>query len=446
MSQGEDRVRVLHVPYTYFPDASGGAEVYVQALATQLGGLGWRSAIAAPAASAARYESEGLAVHRFAIDPVPRLDYAYGAPDPVAEQGFGEIVGRLKPQIVHLHARTAAVSDALAEAAKAAGAKLVFTFHTPAVSCARGSLMHLGRKPCDGRLDVQRCTDCLLEKHGAPRTARVMLAALPGGVGDALAGWDPSGRAATALRMKGLIGASHRRFDRLMGLADRVVAPCDWVLQVLRGNGVPDPKLVLCRQGVAEPGAPRSGRTETLGDGGRVRIGWFGRLDPDKGADLLVSALALVPEARISLDLYGVRQPGSDAYADRLAAAIALDDRVRLHPALAPAVARKAMQDCDVVAAPSRALETGPLVVLEAFAAGTPVIGTRLGGIAELVTDGTDGILLPVDDARAWARALANLAASPEDLRRLRAGVRPPRTMADVAREMACLYEGLDDA
>jgi hypothetical protein len=62
------------------------------------------------------------------------------------------------------------------------------------------------------------------------------------------------------------------------------------------------------------------------------------------------------------------------------------------------------------------------------------------------VRDGAEGLLLPVDDPAAWARALADLARSPEALDRLRAGVRPPRTMDDVARDMATLYEGLDDA
>ena len=54
----------------------------------------------------------------------------------------------------------------------------------------------------------------------------------------------------------------------------------------------------------------------------------------------------------------------------------------------------------DVLAVPSQWLETGPLVVLEAFAAGTPVIGSDLGGIRELVSDGRDGLLVPHDDVR----------------------------------------------
>lgn len=105
------------------------------------------------------------------------------------------------------------------------------------------------------------------------------------------------------------------------------------------------------------------------------------------------------------------------------------------------------MQSYDLVAIPSRCLETGPLVVLEAFAAGTPVLGARLGGIAELVTHNVDGILIPPDDPSAWAVVIGSLAAAPEQIEGLRWGIRPPRTMKDAAAEMAALYrELLNDA
>ena len=97
---------VLHVPYTYFPDPSGGTEVFVRMLAQRLAARGYPSAIAAPALRAAEYEDAGLRVHRFAIDPAPVLAHAYGAPDEVAAAGFASIVARLRPRIVHLHART----------------------------------------------------------------------------------------------------------------------------------------------------------------------------------------------------------------------------------------------------------------------------------------------------------------------------------------------------
>jgi glycosyltransferase involved in cell wall biosynthesis len=140
------------------------------------------------------------------------------------------------------------------------------------------------------------------------------------------------------------------------------------------------------------------------------------------------------------LKIYSVRQPGSEEYARELECRAAGDARISFQPALSPNDIGKAMQRCDLVAVPSRCLETGPLVVLEAFAAGTPILGTRLGGIAEIVTDRLDGILLPPDVAPAWATAIAGLAERPSELAKLRAGIRPPRTIDDVASEMIALY------
>jgi glycosyltransferase involved in cell wall biosynthesis len=63
----------------------------------------------------------------------------------------------------------------------------------------------------------------------------------------------------------------------------------------------------------------------------------------------------------------------------------------------------------DLLAVPSVCFETGPLVVLEGFAAGLPVVGSDIGGIAERVRHGESGWLVPVGNVDAWARALTLL-------------------------------------
>ena len=74
-------MQVLHVPYTYFPDASGGTEVYVRGLAQQLCARGFSSAVAAPGTATVTYEDGGLSVYRFLTDLRPRIELAYGVPD-----------------------------------------------------------------------------------------------------------------------------------------------------------------------------------------------------------------------------------------------------------------------------------------------------------------------------------------------------------------------------
>ena len=96
----------------------------------------------------------------------------------------------------------------------------------------------------------------------------------------------------------------------------------------------------------------------------------------------------------------------------------------------------------DALVVPSLWLETGPLVVLEAQAAGLYVMGSRLGGIAELVGDGAGGELVEAGSVRAWTAAIARLA----ERRASGALPRRPRevrTMAAAAAEMAELYRSL---
>jgi glycosyltransferase involved in cell wall biosynthesis len=81
--------------------------------------------------------------------------------------------------------------------------------------------------------------------------------------------------------------------------------------------------------------------------------------------------------------------------------------------------------------------------VLEAFAAGTPVIGSDLGGIKELVSNEHDGLLVPHDDVNAWTTAMVRLATERGLVERLSQGIGSVRTMSDVASDMAMLYRDL---
>ena len=437
-------IDIVHVPYTYFPDPAGGTEIYVAGLVAALATYGFKNAVAAPGAKSAAYLHYGIPIFRFARSAAPAFASAYGAPDEEAALSFRAVLVRIRPRIVHLHARTAAVSELLVDVAREEGAKVVFTYHTPTVSCARGTLMRFGRTPCDGKLHVRNCTACVLQSHGVPPLVWHGLAATPQVLGEALERVGLAGGVFTALRMSALVGAGHRRFQRLMQKVDRVVAVCDWVADVLRVNGVSEAKLTICRQGLSRPASSESVVLDAPRTGdGALRLGYFGRLDPTKGVDLLIEALQHVADAKVVLEIYGVRQAGSESYAGQLEDASGRDPRISMQPALRPDVVIDAMRTCDLVVVPSRWLETGPLVVLESFAAGTPVLGARLGGIAELVADGVDGVLIKPDDPAAWSSAIAELAGNPDRVLRLRAGVRPPRTMGDVAREMAAVYRAV---
>jgi glycosyltransferase involved in cell wall biosynthesis len=431
---------VLHVPYTYFPDSCGGTEVYVRGLAQRLSALGYANAVAAPAAATAMYEHAGLAVYRFATDLRPRVDLAYGVPDEIAAEGFRTIVAHVRPDIVHLHARTAAVSERLVDVAHGAGARVVFTYHTPTASCARGTMMLFGETPCDGIIETERCLACVLAASGIPKLLARAVAAVPDTLYARAAAIAGPSRSLSALRIPDLIASGRRRFLEFIGKVDHVVAVSQWVSEVLKRNGVPARKITLSRHGIVMP--ERMPRPMWRHDQAEpVKIAYFGRIDRTKGPDLLVQALKIIPGANVRIDIFAIRlSAGPDRDYEWLETQARQDRRVNLRASISPDKVMGLMAEYDLIAVPSRWLETGPLVALEAFAAGVPVLGANLGGITELVRDGVDGILVAPDDPVAWAATIRRLADDRHVIGRLRAAIVPPRTMDGAADDMAKLY------
>lgn len=97
----------------------------------------------------------------------------------------------------------------------------------------------------------------------------------------------------------------------------------------------------------------------------------------------------------------------------------------------------------DVAVVPSIWLETGPLTLFDAFAAGTPVIGSNLGGIAERVRHGENGLLFEAGSALDLAACLTRCREESGLVQRLRSGVSSPRTFVDTASDMSVIYRKL---
>lgn len=153
---------------------------------------------------------------------------------------------------------------------------------------------------------------------------------------------------------------------------------------------------------VAPPGLRRELRAE-----GRPLVLTPARLDAQKGHATLFAAIAEVPDAVFVLAGEGPEREPLEALAGRLG----IDDRVRFLgrredvPELLAA--------CDLFCLPSL-YEGSSLAVLEAMAAGIPIVSSAIGGTDELIEDGRSGLLVPPGDAVALAAALRRALAEPE--------------------------------
>jgi glycosyltransferase involved in cell wall biosynthesis len=237
---------------------------------------------------------------------------------------------------VHLHARTSAISGRLVDAAHDAGAAVVFTYHTPTVSCARGTMMLFGRQPCDGIVESKRCTTCALAALGVPQSIARLAAVAPYILAAGSGPLASDQNWLSFLRIPSLIAGSGRSFRDFMCKVDHVVAVCQWVREVLERNGVPPERIALCRQGLSQTmlhPPPQAARDRHC----PLRIAYFGRVDRAKGPDLLADALKMIPKVPVQVDIFAIRQAvGPDQVFDWLAAQAQQDPRLTLRPAVAP--------------------------------------------------------------------------------------------------------------
>jgi glycosyltransferase involved in cell wall biosynthesis len=135
---------------------------------------------------------------------------------------------------------------------------------------------------------------------------------------------------------------------------------------------------------------------------------FVGRLSKEKGLAILAQAMARLP--RLVIDIYG-KGP--------------LQTFVELSPGLryggfqsTDKLAEKLHRAAYLVV-PSTGVESFGLVAIEAFACGTPVIGTRHGGLAELVAHGKTGLLVKPGDSAALARMIAWAETHPAEMRQM---------------------------
>lgn len=432
-------MRVIQALGGFLPESIGGTETYVAGLSAELASLGVEVGITAATEGGVErnYVLDGTNVFRYPVPSERTLPQLLGEQPHSRFAQFKRWLTEQQPQVYHQHSWTYGCGLHHLRAARDVGIPSVLTVHVAAPVCLRGSMLYEGREPCDGRISPGRCASCWLQGKGLPVAARRFLSGLPPAFGRYA---RPLGRIGTAL---GATDSAQRQLDSLLDAAanaDRIVTVCRWLYDALLLNGVPGDKLAVCRQGISQPAVAIAKPPRQPGP---LRLGYLGRWDPVKGIDVLVQAVLQLPSSvEVELQIRAVEpsDPALRPYMIATRASAEADSRIKVLPALNSKDVPDFLRQLDVLAVPSQIFEAAPLVVLEAFAAGTPVIGSDLGGIRELVRDGVDGLLVTHDDVGVWGEKIRLLAQSHDMLRPLAMGIQKPRRMSDIAREMKQLY------
>ncbi len=439
-------MKIVHALGWYFPDTVGGTEVYVNGLAQQLKKRGHQVSVAAPLRGieeSREYEHEGIPVFRYPLLGIraTRDECQIRVPARGSEILLAWLA-RQDPDLLHVHSFVPGISVHEIEAARTLGIRVIAANHLGDLgyNCQRGTLMRWGQELCDGKVSVLKCAACSLHAAGMPQAMTYPVAALSALIGSS--GGALQGRAGTMLGMADLIRHRQGLQHRLLRAVDAFVLLNQAAFDRVLLNGAPREKLAVNTGGVISA-IGRKPASDLCPTSLPVRFGYVGRFAEIKGVMELAEAWrALPPDLPATLEWVG---PANDAEAralvTRLKNMLGRDQRVRFAEAVAPSQVGEVMRGLDILLVPSRCFEIGPIVMYEAFAAGTPVVGTRIGAMPEWIRDRIDGRLLTPGSVSEMTEAIQEIAADPAGTADTwRQALPLPRTMDDIAADYERLY------
>ncbi len=438
-------MRVLFLTHQYFPRHTGGTEMLVWGLAKRLQQDGHEAVIITYVESSSNVMSDfGFHCTEFDGVPVWELHYClasawYPAQAEYDNPLLAELVARaareLQPDVIHV-AHAMKLSATVLPRLKQDGHRLIMSLSDFWPLCLRHTLLKPDGSLCEtGPEHAQRCLTCVQATHGFAKPGKP--------VADEPALWAEARTAAAqesyadTLFRRDVLALSARRDKVREALlsADRLVALSSFQKQLLVQHGYPSNRLQVRHHGVETSPLEmvRASRAQVRSQ----RLVFVGTLAPHKGLHVLLEAMRQCPEVTLTLDVYGGDGPDVD-YTQRLQELMAGDPRVTFHGVIAPERLGEALATASILVLPALWYENDPLVVKAALYCGMPVAASRMGSLAEQITEPETGWLLPPGDVAAWRDWFRRAAAEP--VRALPPGVAVPDAQTFYS-EMLAMYQ-----
>ena len=302
---------------------------------------------------------------------------------PEAKRNFQALCEEFRPDVVHLNNVHRQITLSILDAPylKEHHVPVFYTAHDYVTICP-GYLMLDGEgRVCDACLEDGKYRHCIENRCVKGSRAKSALAAL-----------------------EASFNSSHHSNERI----DRVIAPSRFMRSKLIEGGWPEGK-VEALQNFADDAilARASGVADDVTDRESPYLLFFGRLSAEKGVDTLLRAFDLAASSLPQHMRLVVVGDGPDAVeCKNLAASLDCASRIEFAGYQSGNVLQEYVERASFAIASSQWRENMPYSIVEAFAAGTPVVGTRIGGIPELVAEGVTGFVCEPGDVSSMARAI----------------------------------------
>jgi GT2 family glycosyltransferase/glycosyltransferase involved in cell wall biosynthesis len=441
-------MRILLVSHGFPPTASGGTEVYVRHLAAALTASGedevmvlTREADAHRPELSVRAATDGaiaLTIVNNTFQSCSSFEESYA--NPAIDRIAGELMDRWRPDLVHVQHLTCLSTGIPGEAARRS-IPVVMTLNDYWLICHRGQLVDVDGRQCRGPFG-DGCARCvrpeMLANAAAFRAGRLVRSLpVPGAATAVRLAATAIGITKSHRRRRAATRARLRHMETAVQPVQLFMAPSQTLADTFGRFAIPAGRLVRCSQGIPiRSSVPVRSRTP-----GPLRLGFAGGFQPTKGADVLLDAIDQLPPGAAVVDLLGSggAYHGEDDYAQSLSARLGHPAIRRLGPVPHDRMA-SIFDDLDALVVASTWIENAPFIIREAFAAGVPVIASNLGGMAEMVRDGVDGLLFPAGNAGALAALLRRCVDDPAVLDSLRKGITPPMSIEEDASTLRRIY------
>lgn len=343
--------RILIVNSYYYPDMIGGAELIVKTLAENLSNLGMKVHIACIGVTSKDEEINSVIIHRFKWFKVFKgnknhnisrlLNDAFEMYNPVNEKRLKKIIKKVHPDIIHVHS-LCNVSPSIWHLAQQMKIPLIHTIHD---SWLKDNTLY----------------------------------------------WKFNNYKIEFAHITGLLKRYHKKMSKNV---DYITAPSEYMLNTYRDsdyfvnvNYKKIPNALECSLDIIKKNALY--KKKQIKSNEKIKYLYIGRLDSDKGIDILLEAFCRIENSNIELHIAGRGKLEQKIYS-----LCKKDLRIKYYGFVQGEEKEEFFKNGNVLIFPTKLQESFGLVILEAYQRGIPVIACDIGAIPELVNHERTGLLI----------------------------------------------------
>lgn len=365
-----------------------------------------------------------------------------GKKKPEGLNNFLTLLKELQPDVVHFHElnRSIGLTIEHIKIARQYGAKIFITMHLSFYTCNTNRLIK-NNQLCNGNISEVDCSACsynsLFNIPSALSLPLSMLSIFLSHIG--FASLLRPGKLTTLVSIPTMISRIKHELAELAENTHQIIALTEWYKKILLNNEVPVEKVSVIQQALAASALSykidKNFKTINL----PIRIVFVGRVQIQKGVHLLIEVLKHFNKNELIVDIYG-KEEMTDYYKKCVADSSALPN-VFWKGVINQNEVVDRMSGYDLLCLPSTFSEMSPLVIQEAFAAGIPVLASKVYGNIEQIKHGLNGLLFDYNSSESLQEQLKFLVDMPSMINVMKKNIVPPASFELVCNHYLNLYQ-----